>query len=133
MDELLQRRNKSRASASADWHLDRNTFTKFAKGGRVTLDWIERFAERSGEDVAYWREICGYPVHTGPDLEPAEADYAQVFRREYQAMKERLAADGIATTDKGAHFGGSEGLTAEDAAAEIAELERLLRKYAGKG
>lgn len=96
-----------------------------------SLDTVERFARGFGLDVNEWRELAGYePILP---TEPTEPTYAEVFAEGYRAMKERLAAQGIPAPSKGANLGGSAGLTAEDAAAEIAELERVLRRLAGEG
>jgi len=64
-----------------------------------------------------------------------ELTYGQVIKQELDAMKERLSAEGLAefVPERGSGEGGSKGLSAEDARAEVAELERVLRKHFGKG
>ena len=56
-------------------------------------------------------------------------DYDQAFQRLYREMKQRLEADRLPLPPGGNNAGGSEGLTAADAAMEIAELERVWRKH----
>lgn len=63
--DFLQRRNATLNSASQRWRLDRNTFTKFSKGGRISEAWIEKFATATDEDLDYWLKMTGHK----PDLD----------------------------------------------------------------
>jgi hypothetical protein len=94
------------------------------------LEQLARGLELHGELVQELFEAAGYQAP--PDLlHPAPADdYDRTFQRAWRAAKARLEADGVTTTDRGALQGGADGLTAADAEAEVAEIERLLRKYA---
>lgn len=60
------------------------------------------------------------------------ADYSVTLAEQLRAVRERLETEGIAVPVKGSAHGGSDGLTPEDAALEAAELERVLRKLAGR-
>lgn len=121
-----------------------NTISRMASGFVPEMESVVRFARGFGLDVNEWLELAGYPrIESGMrlneprapayDADPA-ADYGRAAKQELAALRERMERDGLGewVTGMGAHHGGSDGLTAEDARAEIAELERVLRKLAGK-
>jgi hypothetical protein len=109
-----------------------NTISRMASDFVPEMESVVKFARGFGEDVNAALVLAGYePVGAAP----AEASgYTGAYLQQLAAMKERLARDGISgpVPETGAHHGGTEGLTPEDAAAEIAWLEEMIRRGAGK-
>jgi hypothetical protein len=124
--EALRVRGLSVNAAAQRFEISREALTKMWNGRPTTVEIAEKFAARLSEDLNRWRVLNGF--------EAIEDAYAQSLKRELTAMRDRLAADGLEelVPDRGSAHGGSQGLTAEDARAEIAELERVLRKLAGR-
>jgi plasmid maintenance system antidote protein VapI len=127
MRRALRERGLSVNAAAQRFEISREALTKMWNGRPTTVEIAEKFAARLGEDPNRWRVLNGFT--------PIEDAYAQALKRELTAMRDRLAADGLAelAPERGAAQGGSAGLTPEDARAEIAELERVLRKLASRG
>jgi plasmid maintenance system antidote protein VapI len=123
----LRERGLSVNAAAQRFEISREALTKMWNGRPTTVEIAEKLAARLGESPNRWRVLNGFA--------PIEDAYAQALKRELSAMRDRLTADGLAelAPDRGAAHGGSAGLTPEDARAEIAELERVLRKLASKG
>lgn len=124
---LLEAHGYNARSQRARTGINHVTMGNMLNGYPVDMTTVVRFAQGFGLDLNEWLQKFGYPP---VQVEPT--DYSQAFARRYREMKERLAAEGIPVPGKGSNLGGSEGLTPEDAEAEVAELERVLRKLAGK-
>lgn len=124
---LLEAHGFNARSQRARTGINHVTMGNMLNGYAVDMTTVVRFAQGFNLDLNEWLAKFGFPP-----LQAEPADYSQAFARRYREMKERLAADGIPTPGKGSNLGGSEGLTPEDAEAEIAELERVLRRLASK-
>lgn len=124
---ILDAQGYNARSQRARTGINHVTMGNMLNGYSVDMTTVVRFAHGFGLDLNEWLTKFGFPT-----LQAEPADYSQAFARRYREMKERLAAEGIPVPGKGSNMGGSEGLTSEDADAEIAELERVLRKLATK-
>lgn len=122
---LLEAHGFNARSQRARTGINHVTMGNMLNGYAVDMTTVVRFAQGFNLDLNVWLEKFGFPP-----LQAEPADYSQAFARAYRAMKERLAAEGIPAPGKGSNLGGTEGLTPQDAEAEIAELERVLRKLA---
>lgn len=59
-------------AASIRFDIDRNALTRFARGRRMSLELVEKWARSLGEDLNHWRELAGY--------EPAENTVHKIHR-----------------------------------------------------
>lgn len=60
VQDELSRRNLTVHGFAERYGFDRNTFSRFAKKGRATLEMTERWARTMNLDVNQWRELCGF-------------------------------------------------------------------------
>jgi len=69
------------------------------------------------------------PIPT-PGIAEQDPSYQAAYMGEIEAMKARLREQGLnlPVPETGAHHGGTSGLTADDAKAEVAVLEQLLKQ-----
>ena len=92
------------------------------------VDEREEIARRAAEEAS--RQTLSRLLEAGwGPLQPSANEYDLAFNHAWRAAKARLEAEGITTTNRGALEGGPAGLTAADAAAEVAAIEQLLRKH----
>ncbi|MGV3724905.1 MAG: hypothetical protein ACO1SX_28730 [Actinomycetota bacterium] len=124
---LLEAHGFNARSQRARTGINHVTMGNMLNGYAVDMTTVVRFAQGFNLDLNQWLAKFGFPP-----LQTEPTDYSQTFARRYREMKERLASEGIPTPGKGSNLSGSEGLTPEDAEAEIAELERVLRRLSGK-